>query len=234
MRGTYVSTVLGREQIYRIYLPPCYNHPTQSEKRYPVLYLFHGSVSNDSHWEDLGAVRVADEGFQAGTLPPMIMVMPDCDPNMYTNTSGGDKSLEGIIVNELVPFIDRTYHTDPRRESRAIGGISRGGVWSLEIGFRHPDMFYAVGGHSASLNVNLSGPAYDPIYLAADPAIKSLRIYLDVGDVDYTQPGSESLDRALTLAGVEHTFVIFQGDHVDSSWAAHMAEYLDFYAQGWH
>lgn len=233
MRGSYPSATLKREQIYRIYLPPCYDHPTHSEKHYPVLYVIHGSNSDDAHWDTLGVTRTADAGLQMGALPPMIIVMPAADTVMYLQTSGGDQSFEGIMVNDLIPFIDRTYRTDPRREARAIGGISRGGVWSLEIGFRHPELFYAVGGHSAALNVNLAGPIYDPIYLAAEPGVRSLQIYLDVGDVDYTRPGVEALHEALTRAGVEHIFTVFGGDHTDELWAAHMADYLAFYAQGW-
>lgn len=234
IQRTLFSPTVGREQVYRVYLPPCYDHSTQSETRYPALYVFHGSHSDDAHWDDLGVARAADEGYQMGTLPPMIIVMLACDPYLYANTSGGDKSIEGIVVNDLIPFIDRTYRTSPLRDTRAIGGISRGGVWALEIGFRHPDLFYAVGGHSASLNVNLAGPMYDPIYLAANPDVKLLRIYLDVGDVDYTRPGSEALHEALARAGVEHIFTFYNGDHADSFWAARLPEYLAFYAEGWH
>ncbi len=232
-RESFYSATLQRDQFYRIYLPPCYHHPTQRDRRYPVLYLIHGSNSDDAHWDDLGVTRAAEAGFQAGTLPPMIIVMPFADPFMYSHTSGGDQSFEGIVVHDLIPFIDRTYRTETSREGRAIGGISRGGVWSLEIAFRHPDLFCAVGGHSAALNVNLAGPAYDPIYLAADPALRSLRIYLDVGDIDYTRPGVEDLHQALARAGIGHIYEIQEGDHVDATWAAHMADYLAFYAQGW-
>jgi enterochelin esterase-like enzyme len=234
VRGTFFSDQLKKDQRYRIYLPPCYNHKTQRDKRYPVVYVFHGSHSDDAHWDEiLGVGQVADAGIQGSTLPPMLIVMLACDPNLYLRTSGGDESLENLVVKEFIPFIDQTYRTDARRETRAIGGISRGGVWSLEIGFRHPDLFYAVGAHSAALNVNLAGPAYDPIYLAADPAVKSLRIYLDAGSTDYTRPGIERLVQALTRAGVMHTYAIYEGDHSDPYWKARLPEYLAFYVQGW-
>jgi enterochelin esterase-like enzyme len=51
------------------------------------------------------------------------------------NTSGGPGTYEPQIVDELVPLIDPHLPTDAQRKTRAIGGISRGGVWSLEIGF---------------------------------------------------------------------------------------------------
>jgi len=111
--------------------------------------------------------------------------------------------------------------------------MSRGGVWSLEIAFRNPEQFGLVGGHSVALEVNLAGPAYDPLYLATDPDIKRLRIYLDVGAGDWAYPKMEELHQILDAAGVEHTFVINEGVHEDAYWAAHVAEYLDFYASTW-
>ncbi|MBN1890277.1 MAG: esterase family protein [Thermoflexales bacterium] len=240
VRGTFFSATAGREQKYRVYLPPCYGHPTQDtgrsqgERGYPALYVFHGSHSDDAHWDEiLGVTRVADEGIQDGTLPPMLIVMLACDPILYLNTSGGEASLEGLVVNEFIPLIDQSYRTDARPQARAVGGISRGGVWSLEIAFRHPELFDAVGSHSSALNVNLAGPAYDPIHLAANPAIKSLRIYMDAGSVDYTKPGSDDLHTALVRAGVEHLYVVYEGDHSDPFWAARLKEYLLFYAERW-
>jgi len=67
-----------------------------------------------------------------------------------------------------MPFIESTIPHRWTAEGRAIGGMSRGAVWSLEIAFRNPARFAAVGGHSAALNVNQAPQMYDPLYLAAD------------------------------------------------------------------
>ena len=37
---------------YRVYLPPCYAE--QTERRYPVLYLFHGQGFKDDQWDRIG------------------------------------------------------------------------------------------------------------------------------------------------------------------------------------
>ena len=44
----YYKTAGGKEKRMHVYLPPGYE--TDSEKRYPVLYLNHGGGENDSHW----------------------------------------------------------------------------------------------------------------------------------------------------------------------------------------
>jgi len=218
---------------YRVYLPPGYNSEARS---YPVLYLLHGYPFNDSHWDHLGADEVADAGIRSGAYPPFIIVMPDCDSSpegIFVNTSGGDNSVEGLIVNELLPYIDSTYRTWPRREGRAIGGISRGGVWSLEIGFHRPDLFAVVGAHSAALSVNYPHPLYDPFNLAADPAVASLRIWLDAGDEDWAWVGVDRMHEVLQENNVPHEYTVGSGSHADSYWSQMMPAYLAFYVAGW-
>jgi enterochelin esterase-like enzyme len=231
--GTYSSQILGRDVPYRIYLPPCYD---AEERSYPVLYLLHGHPFDEWHWDRLGADETADSGIRSGAYPPFIAVMPNCDSSeegIFANTSGGDSSVEGLIVNELLPHIDRTYRTWPQREGRAIGGISRGGVWSLEIGFRRPDLFAVVGAHSAALAVNYPHPIYDPLNLAAEPAVASLRIWLDAGDADWARVGVDELHRILDEHGVAHEYVLGEGSHENAYWSRMLPAYLAFYVADW-
>ncbi|HEY68302.1 MAG TPA: hypothetical protein G4N97_08550 [Thermoflexia bacterium] len=227
---TYFSQTTGDEQPYRIYLPPCYDW---TDRHYPVLYLLHGWPYDEAHWDSLGADEAADAGIGAGTLPPLIIVMPGGSERLYVNTCGGDGSFEGQVINDLIPHVDETYHTWAEREGRAIGGVSRGGVWALEIGFRHPDLFAALGAHSPALSVNLAPPTYDPFYLLKEPGVAALRIYLDAGDADWARGGTQALHEALDERNIAHEFVVHSGSHENGLWAANVAEYLAFYAAGW-
>jgi enterochelin esterase-like enzyme len=227
---TYFSQIAGQEEPYYIYLPPDYD---QTDWRYPVLYLFHGWPYQAGDWDTIGADEVADTSIQAGTLPPFIIVLPRGSEELYINTAGGDQSFESQVLNDLIPHVDATYRTRTDREGRAVGGISRGGVWSLEITFRHPDLFAVVGGHSPALKHNRAPAAYDPFYLLQQPGVASLRIYLDAGDADWALPSTQALHEALEEQGVTHQFVVHSGNHTPGLWAASMAEYLAFYAAGW-
>jgi len=226
----FFSRVSETELQYLIYLPPCYD---RTNIRYPTLYLIHGSDNDERHWEELGLFDAMDAGLRATRFAPTIIVLPDGDWNLYNNTSGGPNSYEAQMVDELIPLIDRTYRTDAQRKMRAIGGISRGGVWSLEIGFFHPDLFAIVGGHSAALNVNLAPPSLDPIQLTDLPSLKTQHIWLDAGETDYVQPGVERLHQALDKDQVPHTYRVWPGAHENALWAAHLSEYLEFYTQTW-
>jgi enterochelin esterase-like enzyme len=227
----YFSRVTGQEEPYRIYLPPDYD---TSGRQYSALYLFHGWPYDESHWDNLGIDETADTAIQAGTLPPFIIVLPGADPDgIFVNTAGGEYSFEGQMVVDLIPHIDATYRTLTTREGRAVGGISRGAVWSLEIGLRHADMFAAVGGHSPALKYNRAPDVYNPFNLLDQPRVTELRIYLDAGDTDWALAGTQALHEALKAKGISSQFVTHTGGHSDGLWAANVGEYLSFYAAEW-
>ena len=230
-QGTYPSAVTGRTESYRVYLPPGYD---QVDRRYPALYLLHGWPYDESHWDNLGVDEAADARIMAGTLSPFMIVLPGADSDgLYVTTSGGAGSFEEQLVNELMPHIDATYRTLQTRDARAIGGISRGGVWSLEIAFRHPDAFGIVGAHSPALSANRAPPVYDPFTLMNQPGVEGLRIYLSAGDRDWAREATRQLHEALSAQGISNQFVVHPGAHVDQLWADHIPEYLAFYAAGW-
>jgi enterochelin esterase-like enzyme len=228
--GYFKSDIVGKRQHYFVYLPPCYD---AGDTRYPVVYLLHGIPMDERHWLDEGIVEAADKLFGAGELTPYIIVMPHGDYGLYTDTSGGDKSFEGVFVNELMPFIDSRYRTLADFDHRAIGGISRGGVWALEIAFTHPDLFSAVGGHSPALAVNRASSNYDPLDLAKSASIDKLRIFLDAGDVDWTRAGTMDLSKALSDRFIPYTFTTGHGDHDYPYWASQVEAYLRFYGAAW-
>ena len=229
--GFYKSQILERRQHYFIYLPPCYD--SASDTRYPVVYLLHGVPMDDHHWLDEGIVEMADKLIGTGELPPFLIVMPRGDSSIYTNSSGGDSSFEGVFVNDLIPFIDSTYRTLADAEHRSIGGISRGGVWALEIAFTHPDLFNSVGGHSPALSVNRAAPAYDPVDLAKSAPIDKLRIFLDAGDTDWTRYETLELSKVLNERHIPHTFTLGSGIHDYPYWASQVEAYLKFYGAPW-
>ena len=229
-RQSYMSRTTGGEEVYRIYLPPGYD---QTDRRYPVLYLLHGWPYDDAHWDSLGADEVADAGIVNGTLSPFIIVMPRGSETMYTRTSGGEYSFEAQVIIDLIPHVDATYRTWVKREGRAIGGISRGGVWALEIAFYHADTFATVSANSPAISLNLAPPRYDPFYLLDRPGVAGLRIYLDAGDADWARPRTQALHEALDNQGIAHEFAVHEGRHHNSLWAAHTAEYLAFCAAPW-
>jgi enterochelin esterase family protein len=87
----------------------------------------------------------------AGTIRPMILVLPDCftyyGGSQYINSSATGK-YDDYLTREIVPFIDKNFRTIPDPRSRSVMGISSGGYGSLIMGIRHADLFGLVCSHA--------------------------------------------------------------------------------------
>ncbi len=68
------KTLDGRSRRMRVYTPPDYD---SGNKKYPVLYLFHGAGDWDVAWTDVGRANlILDNLIADGKAKPMIVVMP--------------------------------------------------------------------------------------------------------------------------------------------------------------
>ncbi len=228
------SAAAGENLRYRVYLPPCY---LEAQKRFPLAILLHGQAATENQWDRLGVDEALDQGVRLGALAPMILVMPYTGFIANRDPSPPNPSYENVILEELLPAIERDFCTIQRREYRAIAGISRGGFWAFSIGLRHPDVFGVLGGHSAVFTQGNAPPAYNPLDLALNASFLSeanLRMYLDNAAGDPAGQGIEVFSGRLSARGIPHTYVIHPiGSHSDEYWSAHVSEYLTFYAREW-
>ena len=220
------SDALGKPVAVRLYLPPC-----QSDvgRCFAAIYLLHGAGADQTQWGDIGIATVADDGRARGTLPPLILVIPLRPDDRADPRPDGDLPYEHFVVTELIPWVDQHTPACPAGTQRAIGGISRGGLWALEIAFHHPDLFAAVGGDSALAQ---GEGGLDPFsLLASNPAaIRALHVWLDVGDQDSLKAGDASLAAALRADGVSTVSNQWPGGHNRAYWREHVPDYLAFYA----
>ena len=165
--GSLYSELMREQVDYLVHLPPCYDQYT--DRAFPTLYVFHGWPLDEHHWQNLGVEVWADDYIGRSITGPYLIVMPGVgSEGLFVNSSGGNNSFEGMVVEELVPHMDAAYRTWRSPAARAVGGISRGGVWALEIALRHQDVFSIAGGHSPALALNRPLPPYDPYKLAVD------------------------------------------------------------------
>ncbi len=239
IEDSLTSRVLGHKISTQVYLPPCY---APTKQQYPTLYLIQGRFYIWGEWEDDGAVDVANSLIMSKTVAPFIMVMPFNDIDMgyaskYLYTNNGPDSWEDFMVNELIPYIDKSYATARHRDMRAIGGISRGGYWATVIGFSHPELFSIIGGHSPAIAAEFFDMPADFSVANYAPSLAQLRtqrVWLDVGNDDQpSYSGPNDLNKKLLALGVPVRFSVGSGGHTDFYWASRMKEYLLFYAETW-
>ncbi|MDC8100443.1 alpha/beta hydrolase-fold protein [Chryseobacterium rhizosphaerae] len=135
---------------FKVYLPPNYG----SEKL-PVLYLYHGTGEDITGWEKQGYIlHILDNLFAENKAKKMIVVMdygvalnPEQEkmPDNYPRTVLSSKNLDKIVIQELIPYIEKKYKTSGKK---AIAGLSRGSYQAMLIGVFHPEVFSAIGAFS--------------------------------------------------------------------------------------
>jgi enterochelin esterase-like enzyme len=175
-RRYFSKTTQSWRRIF-VYTPP--NYDADAAARYPVLYLQHGGGEDERGWPVQGHVADIMDNLIAGKkAQPMLIVMergyarrPGDPPNPTRPPSGGGamppdfsrmfSALEEVFVNDLIPFIDKTYRTKTEREHRAMAGLSMGGMQTYTIGLKHLDKFAWLGGFSGG-GGGFGGGSFDP------------------------------------------------------------------------
>ncbi|MGZ5221659.1 MAG: alpha/beta hydrolase [Chitinophagaceae bacterium] len=143
------STILNRNVNYTLYLPADYD---QSQRTYPVVYLLHGYTDDNTAWLQFGEVnRYADKAIADGTIPPMIIVMPDADSSFYINSYDGKEKYEDFFIKEFMPAIEKTWRIKSEKRFRGIAGLSMGGYGTLIYALKYPDLFAAAAPLSAAV-----------------------------------------------------------------------------------
>jgi enterochelin esterase-like enzyme len=229
----------GESFAYRVYLPPDYLRSVQ--RRYPVMYMLHGNGGNYTEWTDSYLPEQVDRLIVTGEVPSMIVVMPDdAETTYWANWSDGGPRWADYVTFDVVNTIDQRYRTLPHSESRAIGGLSMGGLGALNLAFKHPDVFGVVGAHSPSVRLEpdpmlwfLKGDDFwenNPIWLAQHrTGLDTLKIWIDDGSEDVWLPNIEAVHDALVEEGLNPIWHVYPGPHEAEYWIEHLPDYLRFY-----
>ena len=234
-RGTishpwYDSKILGINRRLTVYTP--YGYETNPKAKYPVLYLLHGAGGDEEAWSSMGrTAQILDNLIQKGLAKPMIVVMPNGNPNQQAAQTFGLPTTEydwrdpanrnlyvQSLVEEIVPFIEKNYRTVAKKSHRAIAGLSMGGGHTIAASGMYPDTFdyicpLSMGAHkSDELSAQLQGikkAGYKLYWLAC-------------GNTDFLFDQANELDEALTENGLEHTYYVSEGGHVWANWRLYL------------
>jgi S-formylglutathione hydrolase FrmB len=124
------------------------DYATNTQRRYPVLYLLHGLTGDENDWWT--RTRLAEYAARYH----LIIVTPGVGDSWYANSASDPRArYEDVIIKDLIPFIDAHYRTVPTRDGRAIAGLSMGGLGAVKFALRYPQMFAFAGSFSGAFGV---------------------------------------------------------------------------------
>ncbi len=188
--STVPSTNVPGAVAITYYLPK--NYDAKRAEPYPLLIQLHGGGSSNKAMEnyspispDGGMGGLLDQAIENGLVAPMVSVMPSAGRSFYMNFRDGSQKWEDFVMKDLLPYMRKNFNVVQGREGTFITGISMGGMGSLRMAVKYPEVFQAVASQEPAVEPAL---AYDDIKLRdtfyrPDTLIK--QIYGDPIDKDY-------------------------------------------------
>ena len=226
---------LDRERKIWVYLPPDYN---DSNDNYPVLYmhdaqnLFDTKTSYAGEWnvdETLNSIFY-ETGFQMivvgidnGGDKRMNEYSPWTNPQ-YGEAKGG--AYVDFIVNNLKPYVDKTFRTLSDTKNTAIIGSSMGGLISHYAVLKYPNTFGKAGIYSPSFWY--SNKSYE--FAKQQSKLSDSKMYFLVGDNESETMVSnmEKMTDLMIASGFESENikkkVVAGGQHNEKLWRDNFEE----------
>ena len=225
------SSVLGDTRAIWVYTPPGY--AADAARRYPVLYLLHGSNDRPAGWIDVGAANfIADNLLAAHKAAPMIIVMPVGHALPFGEPATPPRTnvavFEDYLLRDVIPFIEGKYRIATDRRAHAVAGMSMGGEQALRIFCNHLDRFASAG----IFSLGGAAPAekdHPELFADGHAAATNARIdvlWLGCGRQDPGFARSEQTDKFFTAHGIRHTWVPSEGAHNYALWRQHVMQFL--------
>lgn len=237
----YYSDITGKWRRAFVYTPPEYDK--YPEKRYPVLYLLHGAGENERGWSKQGHMSFILENLIAEKKAvPMIVVMDNGyatakdattqqAPSTIKNMARMAETLEQVYVKEIIPDIDLSYRTIAKRESRAMAGLSMGGMQTMLIGMNHTELFSHYGFFSGAIMGGIMDDpktAFNGVFADAksfNEEVKLMWFGAGSGEAQFVKMVDDSKKKLEDL-GIKPITYISQGTfHEWHTWRRHLNEF---------
>ena len=217
---TYFSKVTNSWRRCFVYTPAEYDKNTT--KRYPVLYLQHGSGEDETGWPTQGKANlILDNLIAAGKAVPMIIVMDNGYAVKASQAAPGRGAFpfEDVLIGEIIPMIDASFRTLSDRDHRAMAGLSMGANQTITITMNNLDKFSYIAGFSGTSNYPRTD-VIDPVtfmggkFMDGAALNKKIKLFwLGLGTEEPTPfPGSvKAFRNMLEKQGVKYTYYESKG-----------------------
>lgn len=144
----YQSDALGSTASIQVILP----EPLRPS--YPVLYLLHGLLDDQTAWTRQTAIERYVQPLG------LAVVMPAVQRGFYTNMAAGPRYFS-FVADELPALVKEMFPISPRREDTFVAGLSMGGYGAFKLALAHPERYAAAASLSGALDVVALLPTLD-------------------------------------------------------------------------
>ena len=236
----YFSKVDGAWRPLMVYTPAGYN---ESQQAYPVVYIQHGGGEDHRGWMEQGrTAQIMDNLIAAGKAKPMIVVSSNSNVQSRNGGFGGGYSWQGMqtfrseLLENVIPFVEKTYRVKKDRKNRAMCGLSMGGGQSFYIGLRDPEVFANVGVFSTGMFGGIQGASNFDLEKEVPGMLTDTKTFNQQFDVFFVSCGEQdprieytrNIVKKMRDGGVEVKFNSYPGDHEWQVWRKSLHEFAQY------
>ena len=231
----YDSELLGINRRMTVYTP--YGYETNKKTKYPVLYLLHGGGGDEEAWTSMGrTAQILDNLIEKGLAKPMIVVMPNGNPGQqaavtlnlpvsevnYRDPANANAYVTSL-VKEIIPFVEKNYRAIPKKEARAIAGLSMGGGHSYNISRTYPNTFDYVGLFSAAAGNLDNEEVQNSLKVQRDNGFKLY--WIACGTTDFLYQRNLDMMKYMDSIKFPYTFRESGEGHIWRNWRIYLSEF---------
>ena len=227
----YYPSVEGTTGTLVVYTPPGYDK--NASAKYPVFYLISGTTDTEETWFKVGRTNlILDNLIAEGKATPMIIVMPYGNPaaTIASQKGGGKpadpvgresaeainraKAFEDDLIKNIIPYVEKNYRAIANKDSRAIGGFSRGGGQTLRAAFGNMDKFSWICCYAAYLTQQEIENTYPSLVDNPDNTNKQLKLFwVGIGNEDFLYAQTAEFLNYLKTKKVTYKSLVTGGGH---------------------
>lgn len=219
----YFSKITGGWRSFYLYTPPGYDQ--NISEKYPVLYILHGGGEDQRGWAQQGkADLILDNLVAEKKAVPMIVVMVDGNMPLQAFGEDGLRMFEAELKESVIPFVESNYRVKTDAASRALAGLSMGGLQTLYAGLRNTELFGYLGVFSSGwilpMQNDLANRQYEFIAQNKDNISKNLRLlWLGMGGKeDIAWQNCQVMLKKFDEIGLKYTYSEYPGGHTWPVW----------------
>lgn len=251
----FKSSILDKNVLYNIYLPPDYG----TTKYFPVIYYLHGFGGDNNSSNSF--MQMIDSLIINNNFPKTIIIAPDGKKSWYIDDYAGNFKYSTMFIQGFIPFAKKMYSINNNVSKSTIMGVSMGGFGALRFTMLYPNEFGTCVSFMAGISTkkqicqdseedyqtfhqDLYGKDLkpseraseffvknNPLYIAQKVDVKNLKSkkwYIQACDNDYHSLSNAELHIIFHQLNIKHEFRILDGGHDGDCVNRSMEEALEF------
>jgi S-formylglutathione hydrolase FrmB len=141
MRGTWME--------YAVLVPADY----ADDESLPLVLFLHGGGDGPDCLDRSGLGPELAAAMANGEIPRAVIVVPQGDLGFWANWYDGSRAYEDWVLDDLRPYVERRWNTQPCPTGCHVMGVSMGAEGAVRFAIHRPWLFRSV--------TSISGPALD-------------------------------------------------------------------------